>query len=276
MTSAKLPKPCLNALPMGAHSVIALTDEALFEVCGVRIAFTGREGGTSTGPYASLNTGDHVEDDLECVLRNRAIALEALGFPQAPLVVPNQVHGTEIVRVPDASDAPAAAVRAKQGADAVMVEAPGVAALLNFADCLPLIIVAPDGRFAVAHAGWRGALAGIAGKAACMLAESGWDPHGFNAYIGPHIRSECFETSEEIARQFADAYGEDVLADKRHISLAQAVTVDLVRAGLSEDRIADAGICTVCNSDRYFSYRAAGGVCGRHAAIAIRKEELTC
>ncbi|MBQ9043259.1 MAG: laccase domain-containing protein [Eggerthellaceae bacterium] len=271
--AAQLPKPQLNALPLGAHSVSALTDEALFDACGVRIAFTGREGGVSTGPYASLNTGDHVEDDLACVARNREIVLEALGFQGAPLVVPKQVHGTSVVKVPAAGDAPQAMEEAAAGADAVVVEAPEVAALLNFADCLPLIIVAPSGRFAVVHAGWRGALAGIAGKAARELAqvEGEGSAAGFNAYIGPHIRSECFETSEDIAAQFADAYGAELLADARHVSLAQAVSTDLARAGLTRERIADAGICTVCNSDRYFSYRAADGVCGRHAAIAIRR-----
>ena len=112
---------------------------------------------------------------------------------------------------------------------------------------------------------------GIAGKAVRQLAGEGRDVAGFNAYIGPHIRQECFETSEEIARQFADEYGEDVLADSRHVSLARAVSTDLTRAGLSADRIADAGICTVCNHGRYFSYRASGGVCGRHAAVAVRE-----
>ena len=264
-----LPYPLLNGEQL--NGLVALTDDALFEACGVRIAFTGRDGGTSTGPYASLNTGDHVEDDLACVQRNREIVLQALGFPQAHLVVPNQVHGTNIVHVEDVADVPGVIELAKQGADAVVVETSGVAALLNFADCLPLIVVAPDGRFAVAHAGWRGALAGIAGKAVRALADISQDAAGFNAYIGPHIRQECFETNEEIARQFADAYGEGVLADSRHVSLARAVMTDLVRAGMQADRIADADICTVCNCERYFSYRAAGGTCGRHAAVAVRK-----
>lgn len=256
---------------MGAHSVNALTDEELFGACGVRLAFTGRDGGVSTGPYASLNTGGHVEDDASFVQRNRAIVLDALGFAQAKLIVPNQVHGTNIVRVKEASDVSDAIEQAALGCDAVMVEAPDVAALLNYADCLPLIIVAPDGRFVVAHAGWRGALAGIAGNAARTLADGDRDASAFNAYIGPHIRCECFETGEEIARQFADAYGDDVLADSCHVSLARAVATDLMRAGLSQDRIVDAGICTVCDHDRYFSYRASGGVCGRHAAVAVRK-----
>ena len=270
--TGEFPKPQLNALPLGAHSVSALSDEALFAACGVRIAFTGRAGGVSEGPYASLNTADHVGDDLECVLRNRAIVLGALGAPDAPLVVLNQVHGVEIVRVHDVADAPAVANQAKEGADAIVVEVPGVATLLSFADCLPLIIVAPDGRFAVVHVGWRGALVGIVGKAVRALAEGDENAAaatGFNAYIGPHIRSECFETSEDIAQQFADVYGTDVLADSRRVSLARAVTADLVRAGMSPDRIADAGVCTMCDSDRYFSYRASGGTCGRHAAAAI-------
>lgn len=279
--AAALPSPVLNALPLGAHSLSALTDEALFAACGVRVAFTGREGGVSAGPYASLNTGDHVEDDPACVARNRTLVKEALGCADAPLVVPSQVHGTDVVRVDGAGDVPQAMEAAAAGADAVVVRAPGVGALLNFADCLSLVVVAPDGAFAVAHAGWRGALAGIAGAAVRVLATgsaadaaggAGSDPAGFNAYIGPHIRSECFETSAEIAAQFADAYGADVLADARHVSLARAVAADLGRAGLVPERIADAGICTMCHPDRYFSYRAAGGTCGRHAAVAIRKE----
>lgn len=267
-----LPKPSLGISRLGKLSV--LTDEALFAACGVRIAFTGREGGVSTGPYASLNTASHVGDDLACVQRNCLIVLDALGFPEASLVMPNQVHGTDIVRVDSACNAVPAAEKAKEGADAIVVEAPGVAALLNFADCLPLIIVAPSGRFAVVHAGWRGALAGIAGKAARFLEECGNGVDSaaqFNAYIGPHIRQECFETSEEIATQFIDAYGADVLVDSRHINLSRAVAVDLTRAGMNVERIADAGLCTVCNSDRYFSYRVSS-VCGRHAAVAVRKE----
>ena len=270
-----LPVPRLNALPLGAHSLSALTDEELFETCGVRIAFMGRAGGVSLPPYGSLNTGDTVGDDLECVQRNRHIVLEGLGFGDAPLVVPKQVHGTHIVQVEDAHDVPRASAEAREGADAVLVRCAGVAALLNFADCLPLILVAPNGLFSVVHAGWRGALAGIAGKAARALAQvvvaEGFDASSLNAYIGPHIRSECFETSDELAARFAAEYGPDVLVGESHVALARVVETDLVRAGLDSRRVVDAGVCTVCNTDRYFSYRAEN-VCGRQAAVAIREE----
>ena len=267
-----LPKPLLECRQL--QGLAALTDDALFEACGVRLAFTGRDGGVSAFPYDSLNTADHVGDDLACVQRNRATVLKALGFAQVPLIVPNQVHGTDIVTVRSESDVPRAAEEAAAGADAVMVEAAGVGALLNFADCLPLIIVSPSGRFAVVHAGWRGAVAGIAGKAARLLAAAdareGVGTSSYNAYIGPHIRRECFETAPDVAARFADRFGDGVLHGERHVSLAEAVSVDLAEAGLARERIADAGVCTVCHPERYFSYRASGGTCGRHAAVAIR------
>ena len=268
-----MPQPRLDALPLGAHSLSVLTDEALFAACGVRVAFTGRQGGVSAAPYASLNTAGHVGDDMANVERNRAIVLESLGCEDAPCIVPNQVHGANIVHVESSADVPRAAAEAKEGADAVLVEACDVAALMNFADCLSFIIVAPSGRFVVGHAGWRGALAGIVGKAARELVAAGSPdcdvPEALNVYIGPHICADCFETSAEIAAQFADAFDADVLKDDRHVSLARAVETDLARAGVSPDRVVDSGACSVCDNDRYFSYRVEG-VCGRHAAVAVR------
>lgn len=269
-----LPYPVLDALPLGAHRLSALTDQALFEACGVRVAFTGRAGGVSEGPYASLNTADHVGDDLAHVERNRRIVCEAAGADAAPLIVPNQVHSTDFVRVRTPADSQAAIERVRDGIDGVVVDCAGVAALLNAGDCLLLAIVSPTGRFVVAHAGWRGAVAGVAGKAVALLAQQdSAQPADYNAYLGPHIRQECFEVGPEVEQVFRERFGEDAIASPRHVSLARAVTIDLVRAGMQERRVADSGICTVCNHNDYFSYRAEGGVCGRHAAFAFRAEE---
>lgn len=277
----ELPPPFLGQVSVAGIDL--LTDEGLFAACGVRIAFSGRAGGVSEAPYASLNTADHVGDDLERVLRNRMLLLEALGCAGVPFVAPNQVHGTDIVKVSAAGDVPRACEEAAAGADAVLVEASGVGALMNFADCPSLVIVAPSGRFVVAHAGWRGALAGVVGVAVRALVEgepgadaagaagvAGADvAAGFNAYIGPHIHAECFEVGPEVADQFVERFGADVVERERHVSLARAVEIDLVRAGLDAGRIVDTGICTACSTDRYFSYRAEGTT-GRHAAFAIR------
>ena len=277
--SCVLPKPSLDARPLGAHRLCVLTDDALYAACGVRIGFTARDGGVSEGAYASLNLGLHVEDDAACVLENRARLLEALGAPDAQLVVPNQVHGTNVVTIDSADPAKvdACARTADEGADALVVGVSGVAALLNFADCTPVVVVSPSGRFAVAHAGWRGAVGGVAGNAVRALCAcdkehgAAGDPASFNAYIGPHIRVECFETGADVASKFAAKYGAGVLGDAEHVNLAHAVSIDLVCAGIEPERIADARICTKCNSERYFSYRASQGVCGRHGAIALKR-----
>ena len=246
------------------------TDAALFAACGVRIAFSGRRGGVSAAPYDTLNLGGRVNDDMQSVKRNRARLMEALRGSQCALVVPVQVHGTDILFA-SAADPGEAERQDCIEADAVVVAQGGLGAQLSFADCLPLIIVAPSGAFAVAHAGWRGALAGIAGKAASALEQvAGCDARSFNAYIGPHIHSECFETGADVAESFASAYGAEVLRDSRHVDLSRAVGVDLERAGMQARRIADCGVCTVCCSDGYFSYRASGGVCGRNGALAFR------
>lgn len=276
-----LPIPQLNARRFGARCISVLTDDTLFDQTGVRIAFSGRDGGVSEGAFASLNLGMHVGDDAQVVGENRSLLLEALGGSDMPLVVPSQVHGDTVVTISDTS--PLALSRAREvaaaGADALIVTEPQVAALLCFADCVPVIIVSPTGRFVVAHAGWRGVMNGVAAKAVRMLADIdapdvGSDAaHTYNVYVGPHIHVECFETGEEVRTQFIERFGALVSPDDSQVDLLAALSCDLVEAGVLRERIVDAGVCTMCEPDRFFSYRASGGICGRHGAIALRKAE---
>lgn len=172
VATVQLPIPHVTARRFGARCLPALTDDALFAATGVRMAFTGREGGVSEGAYATLNLGDHVQDDLGAVMRNRELVLEALGGVDVELVVPKQVHGNEVVELAckDSHAVEVARERARAGADALVVGVPNVAALLCFADCVPVAIVSPTGRFALAHAGWRGVVNDVAVKAARRLA----------------------------------------------------------------------------------------------------------
>lgn len=257
-------------------SLEVLTDEALFRQTGVRVAFTERAGGVSEGPYASLNLGDHVGDDVGRVLENRRRVASALGAAEATLIVPRQVHGDVVLGVADPADAPAVQERSRQGADGIVVACPGVASLLCFADCMPVVAVAPSGSFAVVHAGWRGVMAEVAAKAVGDLVRADEArglrtlPSHVNVYLGPHIHAECFETSEDVHRQFTERFGARCSAGPRHVDLAAAQRESLARAGVASERIVDAGVCTVCSNDGYFSYRAQGGVCGRHGAFAFR------
>ena len=197
----------------------------------------------------------------------------ALGLGSLPLVCPKQVHGNRIVQLKTASAQSVADFRtqAARGADALVVQVRGVAGLIASADCMAVVLVAPSGHFAVVHAGWRGVENGIVVQALrkLVLAEPGLstDASCINVYKGPYIHAECFEVSEDVHQLFTDRYGSAVAPDSAHIDLGRAVDMDLVRAGVDPARIADVGECTVCCSDRWFSYRAAGGVCGRHGAL---------
>ena len=163
MTTLVLPDPELTKGRFA--SIPAYSDEALYVATGVRIAFTTREGGVSEGPYNSLNLGSHVKDDLVSVQENRRRVQQAFACEDAPLFVPNQVHGDTVLELGDSRsiDTPLApaqahelALQAQDGADGLVVHALNAAALLCYADCVPVIIVSPTGRFAVVHAGWRG------------------------------------------------------------------------------------------------------------------------
>lgn len=85
VATGQLPIPQITARRFGARCLPALTDDALYERTGVRVAFTGRAGGVSEGPYSSLNLGNHVGDGPASVERNRALVLEALDAADVPL-----------------------------------------------------------------------------------------------------------------------------------------------------------------------------------------------
>lgn len=271
MEVLSLPYPQLESDILGTIPV--LTDNALARTSGVRVAFTGRAGGVSEGPYGALNLGGHVDDDPVCVAENRRRVAEAFGVVPQMLIGANQVHGTALVEVPAGDDAVLAEARAlaDAGADGLVVTAPGVLGLLCFADCTPVIAVAPSGSYALAHGGWRGTVGHIARRAVERLcALEGVDASQVNVYLGPHIRPCCFEVGPEVVQRFADEFGAAVVSGDNRVSMAAAISADVQAAGVDPRRIADADICTQCNHDTYFSYRAMDGRCGRHGALACK------
>jgi copper oxidase (laccase) domain-containing protein len=140
---------------------------------------------------------------------------------------------------------------------------------LCFADCVPVILVAPGPVVAVVHAGWRGALASLPGQAvARVVVEAGCESSQVRAYIGAHIGHCHYQVSAEIMSQFTNAFGTVARARTGGLDLDAVVTASLTSAGVDSCNIARLGICTAEATDRFFSYRASGGVTGRHAALA--------
>lgn len=239
----------------------------------VAFGFTERAGGISKEPYATLNLGTHVGDDPTAVAENRRRVLDALGCAgdEDRLIVPNQVHGDHVavVRASDTAAIEAARAEVAAGADAVVCTAPHVPVMLCFADCVPVVLTAPGG-FAVVHSGWKGTYAGIAGKAARELAgATGCAAEQVRAYIGPHILGDEYEVSPELIARFEERFRGVRPCGPRLLDLSACIAQVLARAGVPAANIEDPGLSTVRQNDRFFSYRAEGGVCGRHAAVAV-------
>lgn len=243
---------------------------------GVVFAFTERSGGVSQSPYDSLNLARHVEDKEDDAYTNRQILLNDLGISyyqkERRLLVPSQIHSDIVIEVKKTPDEALYASLLK-GADAIVCNQPGYAAMLMYADCVPIVLITHK-AFAVIHSGWKGTFAHISVKALkklCKLAVV--SPEDVRCYIGPHIDVKNYEVSIELISKFTHEFGVDV-AEGRHLSLSRAIQKDLLEAGIRKDHISDCHLSTVDQSDRFFSYRKSGGSCGRHGAIAFLGTDL--
>jgi len=256
------------------HGVAFWQDDDLLESAGIVVAFSERIGGVSEPPYASLNMASHVGDDPAAVDLNRDRFLNVLGLEEsrARLTCAEQVHGSRLEWISEHTvGAGAYAVHPESGpvpgTDGIMTDLPDVPLMLMFADCVPVVLVRPEARIiAVAHAGWRGALAGIAGDAArALMSVPG--PGDIRAYIGPHIGGCCYEVEPSLMSLFREKFV-TLQECVDHLDLGAVVAEDLVGAGVPISRQAVQGSCTSDNVGAFFSYRAEHGLTGRHCAVA--------
>ena len=217
---------------------------------------TTREGGVSSGPYASMNIGVAVGDDADRVAANRDRFAAACGA--APVFL-HQVHGRTIVRVGAADALPGAGVHE---ADALFTTEPGIACAVQAADCLPVLFSAPDGRaVGAAHAGWRGLAAGVLEATVAALCEAtGCRPAELQAWLGACIGPRAFEVGADVL----EACGVDPSrADSIRFRPARPGKWLADLAGLARDRLGGAGVervsgagwCTVEDASRFFSFR---------------------
>jgi YfiH family protein len=205
----------------------------------------------------------------------------AAGLDAGSLVTLGQIHG-EVVHVAAARHAGwgAAPGSAQIGfGDALATQEPGPVLMTLHADCQPLLFVDPgrQGRgpaVAVAHAGWRGTVANVAGQTvAAMAASFGTRPQDLHVAIGPAIGPCCYEVGDEVAdawRALAGADAPGALETKGvriHFSLRAANAFLLERAGVRGDRIETSLICTRCNGAEWFSHRGQGATTGRFGAM---------
>jgi YfiH family protein len=182
------------------------------------------------------------------------------------LVRARQVHGRDVVR------ANATTRSLADDADALVCDVPGLPIGIVTADCLPVLIAAPSGAVAAAHAGWRGLASGVLIAAVDALREIAPDADHAVAVIGPHVAASCYEVDEPVVQGCVARFGEAATfaalqptrAGHCQIDLAQLARLDLHRAGLDEGRIAMLeGACTACDAERFYSFRRDGPGGGR-------------
>ena len=243
-----------------------------WEGAGVGAAFPTREGGVSPAPFASLNLGLSGADEPAAVLENRRRLCAAVGISPERLVVPGQVHGTDLAWVGEAEAGRGAVDRDTviHDHDGLLTFAPGLGLAVSYADCVPVVIVASGGdgpELAAVHAGWRGMFAGIVGKAATALARRG---RLLGAVIGPSIGPCCFAVDDALRARFAARFPGSTGAHT--VDLWECARADLEAAGVPPKAITVSAVCTSSDA-RFFSHRRDHGLTGRHLAIAWREAE---
>lgn len=224
---------------------------SLSAIAGLVHGFTDRNGGVSTGGYASLNMASKWGDDLIAVAENRRRVAVAAGFDPTRFRLRRQVHGAEVVH--GVADEPSIE------ADAVWcTRDDGVVVGVLTADCVPVLLADREGTVAAAiHSGWRSTVANVVGRTVAVLALHRVRPESLVAAIGPCIEQAAFEVGPEVAAQFEpDLVVEG--ARRPHVDLVGAVTRQLVRAGVPSNAIARVGGCTHAQADRWFSFRRDG------------------
>ncbi len=226
-------------------------------LAGTRHGFLGRRGGVSTGLVAGLNAGLGSGDDPVTVAENRRRALEAIA-PGAALVAAYQVHSADavVVTAPFPDDA-------RPHADALVTDRPGLALAIVTADCAPVLLAdAGAGVIGAAHAGWKGALAGVTDMTIAAMETLGARRDRIAAAIGPCIARASYEVDDGFAGRFAaaDPANERFFIDgarSGHVQfdLEAYVAHRLAAAGVRQ--VETLGLDTYADDVRFFSFRRA-------------------
>lgn len=218
--------------------------------------FLGRRGGVSSGELSGLNVGTGSSDDRSAIEENRRRAVAAL-LPGAELVTVHQVHSGEAVHARHAW-----AHEDRPRADALVTDRPGLLLGILTADCAPVLFA--DQRAAVvgaAHAGWRGALAGVTDAAIAAMERLGARRANIHAAVGPCIAQASYEVDEAFRSRFLEVDADNSRffalfpAGKPHFDLASYVVHRLTRAGIGE--VAALNLDTYSDPGRFYSFRRA-------------------
>lgn len=228
-----------------------ITDKSL---APVQHGFFTRKGGASSGVFSGLNCGQGSSDQSEIVAHNRARVADALDLANDRLVSVHQVHSPDVIHI-------TAPLRQKPEADAMVTTTQGLGLAILTADCQPVLFAdAKAGVIGAAHAGWKGARAGVLEATVDAMEALGAQAGNISAVIGPCISQRAYEIGQEFFEQFCDT---DPGASRFFINGASPdkYLFDLPAFGLARLRARGVGHaswtahCTYADEARFFSYR---------------------
>lgn len=256
-----------------------LTSERLDGIGHVRHGFFTRQGGVSGGRYTSLNCGLGSGDEPERVVENRRRAMHRLGLGNDALTTVYQVHSATVVAV----DSPWPAAE-RPRADGLVARKEGIALGIVTADCAPVLLAdAGTGVVGAAHAGWRGARAGVVEATVRAMVEAGADITRIVAAVGPCIQRASYEVGPAFRAAFLageptteDLFDRAARAGHFRFDLSSYVARRLMHAGVGAADVLRLDTCA--DAERFFSYRRTtldgGGDYGRLlSAIAVAADD---
>lgn len=245
-------------------------ESALLRAAGFRHAFFTRNGGVSTGAYASLSFSVAAGDSAANVSCNLERAAVELGVAAQAIFFLSQVHGRTTHAIVGGED-PRRVVQLE--GDALISRAPNLACGVRSADCVPVLLAdRRGGAVAAAHAGWRGAVQGVVSSAIVALRDLAPNAD-LIAAIGPHISQASFEVSGDVAEAILAASHDPEIVDRSrarpHVDLRRMLRAELRAQGLAASAIDDVWGCTVSEPARFFSFRRDGKHSGRHLSAIV-------
>lgn len=223
---------------------------------GIRHAFFTRQGGVSTGLYASLNGGQGSDDSPDAVAENRCRMAAHMGVTVEKFLSLYQIHSPDVVTVTTPwanADRPRA--------DAMVTREPGVALAIGTADCGPILFADGEARvIGAAHSGWKGAIGGVLEATLAAMEQLGAMRSRICVALGPMLSQQNYEVGPEFLAQFLAAspanarfFKPGSKPDHPHFDLPGYIAARLAEAGVTA--IDDLALCTYADETRFFSYR---------------------
>ena len=251
-----------------------LQSEKLCQTNLVNHGFTGSQGGVSDGKIKGLNLGFRVQDNPDNVIENYKLVSGDLKILFDRIVLSKQTH-TDNIRIVTEEDAGKGISKISdiEDTDGLITNVKGIPLVVFSADCVPLLFLDPVREVVAAvHAGWRGTVKGTGKKCVNIMKDKfGCKAEDIIVAMGPSIGSCCFEFSKTDADVFPEEFCREINNEKVLVDVWGMNKKQLTDCGIPEENIDVSGVCTVCNSDMYYSYRTHRENTGRQGAIISLK-----